>query len=139
LRLPGNRLISPTDEAKYLGVYIDAGLTFKRHAQYASGKGTAAATALGRLARPSFGMPPRFIRQLFQGLVVPRMEYALPVWFRPITSGERKRGGTVAFATRLAKAQRLACKIATGALRSTSTDALDYHCNMLPIDLRLNL
>ncbi|SJL09301.1 uncharacterized protein ARMOST_12678 [Armillaria ostoyae] len=131
--------IKPKESAKYLGVYIDSKLTFKEHVEYAEGKGVKAATALTRLANTTSGMPHKFIRRLFIGLVVPRMEYTLPMWYNPVREGEGRRQGAVGIARRMSKPQRLACKVMAGGLRSTSTEALDYHANILPTHLRMNL
>ncbi|KAK0477579.1 hypothetical protein IW261DRAFT_1286741, partial [Armillaria novae-zelandiae] len=76
---------------------------------------------------------------LFTGLVIPWMEYALPVWFNLIVDGPKRRKGSVGLATRLAKLQRIACKIAARGLRTMVTDALNYHAHILPTQLWLNL
>ncbi|KAJ7182753.1 hypothetical protein C8R43DRAFT_827248, partial [Mycena crocata] len=46
--------------------------------------------------------------------------------------------GTVWVAKALGKVQRLVCKVITGALRTTATDLLDLHANILPVHIRLN-
>lgn len=137
----GGTAIVPKASAKYLGVFIDSQLKFKEHVEYASGKGVAASAALSRLSNPSSGMPQSYIRRLFIGLVAPRMEYALGVWYNPVreAEGRKSRVGSVGFATKLGKPQRLACRIAVGGLRTTATQALDLHANILPIIPRLNL
>ncbi len=142
-RLPltvAGKTIKPKDRAKHLGVYIEKRLTFKKHVEYAvPGKGVKAAAVLTRLANMTTGMPHKFIRQLFIGLVVPRMEYALPVRHNPVREGEGRRQGAVGVAREMSKPQRLACKVMAGGLRSKSTDALDYHANVLPTHLCMNL
>ncbi|KAK0215686.1 hypothetical protein IW262DRAFT_1241690, partial [Armillaria fumosa] len=69
---------------------------------------------------------------LFTGLVILRMEYVLLVWFNLIVEGNMRQKGLVGLATRLAKPQRLACRIAAGGLQTTATDTLDYHAHILP-------
>ncbi len=140
-RLPltvAGKTIKPKDSAKHLGVYIDKRLTFKEHVEYAVGKGVKAAVVLMRVANTTTGMSHKFVRRLFIGLVVPRMEYALPVWHNPVREGEGRRQGAVGVARKLSKPQRLACKDMAVGLRSTSTDALDYHANVLPTHLCMN-
>lgn len=68
------KTIEPLPSAKYLGVIIDAKLSFKEHVDYAVGKGSASAIALTRLSTSARGMPHKFIRRLYMGLVVPHME-----------------------------------------------------------------
>ncbi|KAK7006698.1 hypothetical protein R3P38DRAFT_3214056 [Favolaschia claudopus] len=67
------------------------------------------------------------------------MEYGLPVWYKPVVEREgTRRAGTVWVAKALGKVQRQACKLITGALRTTATDVLDLHANLLPVHTRLN-
>ena len=60
------------------------------------------------------------------------MEYALPVWYKPVANTDARRPGTVWVAKALGKVPRLACKTITGALHTTASDTLDYHANLLP-------
>jgi len=96
--------------------------------------------AIARLSRPTVGMPRSMIRQLYRSVAVPRMEYGLIAWYEPIrsTEGSSRRRGSVGFATKLGKVQRLAATIITGALRTTATTVLDYHAHLPPIHLQLN-
>ncbi|KAK7021660.1 hypothetical protein R3P38DRAFT_2780859 [Favolaschia claudopus] len=130
----GDIVIQPTETAKLLGVVLDFKLSFRNHVELAQSRGTKAVLALSRIASPTFGLPHSYVRQLFQSVVVPRMEYALPVVER---EGSR-RAGAVWVAKALGKVQRQACKLITGALRTTATDVLDFHANLLPVHIRLN-
>ncbi|CDO74892.1 hypothetical protein BN946_scf184461.g4 [Trametes cinnabarina] len=136
----GTHTVSPSDAALYLGVMVDRKLRWREHVELAVAKGTAATLAIGRLARPSFSLPHQYVRQLFQAVVCPKMEYALVVWFTPISRqpGSRRASGSVGIARQIAKVQRLATLLVTGAFRSTSTSFLDYHAGLLPTELRLN-
>ncbi len=57
------------------------------------------------------------------------------IWYEK----EKQAPGAVRIAWQMSKLQRLACKVMAGGLRSTSTDALDYHANVLSTHLRMNL
>jgi hypothetical protein len=72
------------------------------------------------------------MHQLFLTTVVPRMEYTLPVWYKPVYSNDDvRRSGTVWIAKALGKVQRQATRLITGALRTTATDTLDFHSHLL--------
>ncbi|KAJ7250085.1 hypothetical protein B0H12DRAFT_1004343, partial [Mycena haematopus] len=65
--------------------------------------------------------------------------YGLPVWYKPVSANsDTQRSGSVLVSKALGKVQRLACKIITGGLRTTATDILDVHANVLPVHIRLN-
>ncbi|KAL7280271.1 hypothetical protein ACG7TL_005184 [Trametes sanguinea] len=133
--------ISPRDSALYLGVLVDRRLTWREHVEAAVAKGTAAVLALGRLARPSFGLPHQYARQLYRSVVCPKVEYGIVVWYTPVQRREddSRARGSVGIAKRIGRVQRLAALMITGAFRSTSTVVLDYHAGLLPVELRLNL
>lgn len=133
--------IAASDSAKYLGIVVDRKLKWKEHVEAAIAKGTKAVLAVARLTRPTFGMPHRFVRQLFRSVVIPRMEYGMVAWYQPIRKedGARRAKGSVGLARQLGKVQRIATRLITGALRTTATDVLDYLASIPPIELRLNL
>ncbi|KAH9943966.1 hypothetical protein B0H21DRAFT_679346, partial [Amylocystis lapponica] len=120
--------------AKLLGVHIDQELRWHHHVDTAVAKGTKLLLAAKRLTRPSFGLPPRYIRRIYTSVVVPRVEYALPVWYEPTRTipGRKFPKGSTGFANRIGKVQRLACQMITGAFRCTATDVLELHANIKP-------
>jgi hypothetical protein len=101
--------------------------------------GTRAVLALSRISSPTFGLPHSYTCQLFQSIVVPQMEYALPLWYHLVIERDSaRRSGTVWIAKALGKVQRQACKLITGSLRTTATDTQNFHANLLPTHIRLN-
>ncbi|KAK6969141.1 hypothetical protein R3P38DRAFT_2417709, partial [Favolaschia claudopus] len=58
-------IIPATDSATYLGLIMDRQLRWKEQVQRAVAKGTKAILAVSRLTRPSFGLPHRYVRQLY--------------------------------------------------------------------------
>ncbi|KAM5544129.1 hypothetical protein V8D89_002178 [Ganoderma adspersum] len=132
--------INPSESAKYLGIIVDRRLRWHEHVEEAIAKGTAAVLAVGRLARPTFGLPHQYARRLFKAVVCPRLEYGLPVWYTLVCrrDGSHRATGSVGIARRIGKVQRLAGLMITGAFKSTSSIFLDYHADLLPVELRLN-
>jgi len=131
--------VENVDHFKYLGVYIDRNLSFKRHAEEATAKGAQYVALLNRVARTSKGLSGELVRRLYIAVVIPKMTYASPVWFRPIRDLPSGRTtGSIGFAKRLSSIQRLAAIRITGALRSTAGDALDAHADLWPTRLLLD-
>ncbi|KAF5383009.1 hypothetical protein D9615_004880 [Tricholomella constricta] len=115
-------------------------LRWKQHAKYALGKGTKYALMFKRITRPSTGIKPDFMEQLFTAVAVPKFTYAADVWYTPIRRKPRNKrdSGSVGPAKQLAKIQRLALIAITGSMRSAPTDALELHADLLPVDLLMD-
>ncbi|KAJ7608098.1 hypothetical protein DFH06DRAFT_911551, partial [Mycena polygramma] len=92
----------------------------------AQSRGTKAVLALSRISSPTFGLPHAYTRQHFQTVVIPRMEYALPVWYKPVSANtDARRKGKVWTANALGKVQRQVAKMITGAPRTTASSSVE--------------
>ena len=85
-------------------------------------------------------MPPRFARQLYKAIAVPRMLYAADIFQTLVTRspGAERSKGSVGLISKLARVQRMAAIHITGAMHSTATDILDAHADLLPFTLLVN-
>ncbi|KAL7281404.1 hypothetical protein ACG7TL_004717 [Trametes sanguinea] len=129
--------ITPSTSVKHIGVILDQELRFKEHAQYALGKGQYWATQFQRLAQPSKGMPARFARQLYIAVAVPRMLYAVDVWGTPTALSSAPADSSFPrrhrrLVTKMARVQRQVSAQTLGAMRTSATDILDAHADLLP-------
>lgn len=136
----GQQTITPSHPYKYLGVILDQELRFKEHAAYTLAKGSTWVAQIRRLQRPTIGMPPRFAWLLYKGIAIPRMLYAAEISLTPVTNnaGRRRVSGTVGPMAKLARVQRTAALNITGALRTTATDMIDTHADLLPFHILVN-
>ena len=136
-----NHTINLSTSHKFLGIFLDQSLNFKEHANYALGKGEKYAAQIRRLGQQRRGVPGRLARNLHNAVVIPKMLYAAEVWCNPIRNplpGKKKKRGSTAFATKLARVQRTSTTFITGAMRATSTVALDAHASVLPMHIAIN-
>jgi hypothetical protein len=93
--------------------------------------------AINQLMRPSFGLPEKYMHQLYTAMILPKIKYALLVWSTPIKQGKAKKMASVGHTKQFETIQRLACKLITGAFCSTTTDVLQAHAYILPLCIRL--
>ena len=136
IKLDDDHHITTVPTQKYLGVIIDSELRFKEHAAYALGKGTKRANQVRRLSKVAKGVRGGLARRMYYGAVVASMLYAADVWCTP-TVRERKGGavgnGMPGVVRKLESIQRIAALQTTGGLRTTPSDLLFAHANMLPM------
>ena len=127
--------IAPSSEARYLGVIFDQQLRFHSHLQQAAKRGTSAAFALGSIARTNWGAPFRYVKQLYQTVVIPRIDYGATIWHRP----KDYKGYTACPSqiSKLSTVQRLAAKAILGCYRTTATIAMEKEAGLLPTWIRL--
>ena len=80
-------------------------------------------------------------RRLYYSVAIPSMLYAADVWCsQPKNSpNSRKKGGMKAAIRKMESVQRKAALLATGALRTTPSDLLFTHANMLPLRSHIKL
>jgi ribonuclease HI len=139
LTLQGKR-VKEVNSFKYLGIQIDSQLRWKEQAQRAAANATKWILQYRRLTRPSTGVSPKLMRQLYLAVALPKITYGLDVWYDPPTKppGATKNSGSVGALKALCKVQRIATLAITGALRTTPTDLLDPHAGVLPMELALS-
>ncbi|KAF7783210.1 hypothetical protein Agabi119p4_2586 [Agaricus bisporus var. burnettii] len=119
---------------KYLGVCIDNKLKWNEQLEKTVAKATKWALLFKRLARPAVGISQKLMRQLYLGVAVPKMTYALDVWYEPpyMKDGAKRRTGSVKALKKFTKIHRIAALAITGALSSTPNDILNAHAGLPP-------
>ncbi|XP_066600700.1 uncharacterized protein [Prorops nasuta] len=122
----GDTPIGLVQEMKYLGVWIDRSLTFRRHFQETLSKTARSSRAL-RAILPRIRGPAYHLRKLYVTVIQSIMLYGAPIWhtiLRRVTAKKRARSTS-----------RVILLMATGACCSVSTDALEVLAGAVPIDL----
>jgi ribonuclease HI len=133
LVLPGIT-IPPTESTKYLGLMIDQHLNWKAQHAYAIEKGSKWAAQIRRIARPSWGITPKYARRLYIGVALPRILYGAEIWCGPPASEHAgpKSTGASKVIRQLTSIQRSGALAITGALRTSPTDTIDACAFLLP-------
>ena len=123
----GKVIIESSNEAKYLGVIFDKELRFKTYLQYIVKKGIKAMMALSRIAKSSWGLKYKYVRQLYTAVITARTDYAIIIWHKP------KNGNIMATsiqACKLDKIQRLAMKIIIECYKTIITTAMEIEMGL---------
>lgn len=117
--------IQVSSQVKYLGVILDAKLSWNAHLDSTINKAINALWLCSKTVGRKWGLRPKMIMWIYTSIIRPKITYASLVWWpktREATAGMK-----------LAKLQRLACIAITGAMRSTPSKALDAILNLLPL------
>jgi len=122
----GRTILNRLEEYKYLGVTFDPCLKFETHVDNVRKKTWAAYHGLRSLTSRFWGISTEIMVRLYQAYVTPCMEYACQVWATANPSVLK----------RLEPVQSAALRTATGALWSTSQDALEAYCGVWPLKVR---
>jgi ribonuclease HI len=122
-----NSQIELVPEFRYLGIVFDKKLLWTSHIQQQCGKVISLLLKLKAVTKRNWGLPQRTNRFIYQRILEPILLYGCPVWASALD-----KIGTV---TLLRRTQRMAALAITGALRTTSTDALLVLSGLKPIDL----
>jgi ribonuclease HI len=131
--------IQPQGSHKFLGVIFDEELRWRAQAEKAVAKAAKWTLLFRRLTRPSTGVRMGLMRQLYCAVAIPKFSYAADVWYTPIhrPEGKKKARGSVSVVRKLTSLQRIATIAITGAMRTTATDTLEVHANIMPVELLL--
>lgn len=135
------REITPKQAHLFLGLIVDEELRFKEQAARALAKGMTWAAQFRRLSKTAQGMGGKFTRQLFLSVAIPRMLYAVDIFCTPIRGqkGTAKQAkGSLGMARKMATVQRMAALQITGGMKSSPTDMLNAHADLMPFQLLIN-
>ncbi|KNZ79251.1 hypothetical protein J132_03726 [Termitomyces sp. J132] len=82
-----------------------------------------------KLSRPSRGMPPHHICQLYNMVAVPAITYAAEIWYTEVHTKPlmQRRSGSVATTNKLLPTQWQAAKVITGMLSTTAAAHEMFH------------
>ena len=132
--------IEASKSVKYLGVYLDQHLRWKEQEAHATKKGTTWAAQIRRVVRPDWGLTPKFARRMYTSVALPRILYAADIWAPPSHQhgNVKKPAANRRFTMRLASIQRAGALAIVGGLRTSPTDTLCTHADILPAHLELD-
>jgi hypothetical protein len=141
IRIDDEHEVTMTSSHKFPGIILDDKLHFQKHAAYALGKGERWISQVKRLAKVMKGMHRAHAQRLYYSVAIPSMLYAADVWCpQPVISlNTRKKEGMKAAIWKMEAVQRKATLLATAGLRTTPTDLLFAHANMLPLRSHIKL
>ena len=115
--------------AKYLGVWLDSKLNFKKHVDDKVNKCKRHLFALKNLIGTNWGPAPKLMKWAYSGIVRPKLTYACHVWQHKINETLR---------CKLQRLNRLACLNIARVHRSTPTKGLEVIYHLPPLDIHIH-
>ncbi|OBZ72553.1 hypothetical protein A0H81_08075, partial [Grifola frondosa] len=118
-------------------ILLDHKLYFHEHVTYALVKRTTWVAQFRCLAKSRYGLTFGLVKKLYLAVAVPSMLYAADIFLTPVCMlpGSKRLHGSVGVVRKLEHVQRQALLIMTGAMRTTATDVMGTHANLLPFIL----
>ena len=131
--------VKKTNIYKYLGILLNHQLNWKEQAQRTTANATKWILQFRRLTKPSTGIRPKLMRQLYKVVALPKMTYGIDTWYMPPNKheGHARNSGSVSALRNSQKIQHMAALAITRTLHSSPNDFIDAHANILPIELAL--
>nr|XP_015917637.2 uncharacterized protein LOC107447277 [Parasteatoda tepidariorum] len=112
---------------KYLGIYLDPGLTWIAHLNQVKEKVSKFNNLIKRVARATWGLKPNILETIYLRATERIILYAASVWYRNTTRINDK----------LRSIQRTSLIVITRAYSTTSTEALQILAGVKPIHLKI--
>ena len=128
--------VHPSPSARYLGVWLDSGLTGEAHLKQAVAKANQQKEALRSIAGPGWGVPIPDMVKLYKATILPRLLYGCSAWVQ-IHRGMGFKTSLKKVVTALKRCQKMSLAAISGAFRTTAGAALDVELYVEPIIHRL--
>ncbi|KAG0157076.1 hypothetical protein PDIDSM_4260 [Penicillium digitatum] len=91
LVLPSTTVQATTTAERYLGIWLDPGLTFRHHRQQMLAKAGISLQALRGLTGSAWGASLSSMRTIYQAVMIPQMLFGAAAWHSPLTTTLRER------------------------------------------------
>ncbi|XP_023310522.1 uncharacterized protein LOC111691633 [Anoplophora glabripennis] len=124
-----NTTLSFASDVKYLGVTLDAKLTWNLHFERRLKKAYISYVQCRGTVGKTWGMKPNVVMRIYTAIVRPMLAYGAVVWWPKSQQTTAKQ--------KLSQVQRVACLSITGAMRTTPTIAMEVMLCLPPLDIYL--
>ena len=115
------------DRVKYLGLILDRKLTWKDNLICRIEKASTALYTCRQMVGKKWGLSPKITYWIYTAIVRPILTYGCFVWWNCLNK--------VSYQNLINKVQRSAGILITGAMKTTSSNALNAILNLMPLDL----
>ena len=124
VKIEGNP-IDVTHSTKFLGITLDNKLNWNEHVNKQIKKAKNILMQCRKVVGPTWGLNPKTALWIYTAIVRPTLCYGAMVWANAMRTKTNQEN--------IARVQRLALKMVTGAMPSTASTALDTITNTIPI------
>ncbi|XP_011311725.1 uncharacterized protein [Fopius arisanus] len=119
-----NTVLGFSEDVKYLGLWIDRRLSWKKHINMQTSKVIGTCWACNRMFGSTWGLRPKVVRWIYTAIMLPQLTYAAVAWWPAMYKACHRKT--------VDRLGRLALLGITGALKTTPPSALEALLFMQP-------
>ena len=127
LELPNGTVLEPKNVVKWLGVWLDRKLNFKKHVETRISSANRSFFAIQNLMKSEWGLKPTACRQLYLSCIIPISDYGSEIWY----NGQKK------YEKLFQNLQNRMIRKILGTFKTTPIQAMEIESHVLPVKLRL--
>ena len=128
ITLPDGKTVQPSQSIKWLGIWFDPGLKFRKHIKIRTSQATQSFFRMARLANTEKGLSPAALRQIYLACVISIADYGSVIWWK----------GQNYIADALQKIQNLALRKILGVFKSAPILPMEVEAALAPPRVRLH-
>ena len=127
MELPNGTILEPKNVVKWLGVWLDLKLNFKKHVETRISSANRSLFAIQSLIKFEWGLKPTVCRQLYLSCIVPISDYGSEIWY----NGQKK------YEKLFQNLQNRMSRKILGTFKTTPVQSMEIESHVLPVKLRL--
>jgi ribonuclease HI len=128
LTLPNQEVVEPKEVVRWLGIWFDPKLSFKKHIDIRVSQAKSAFLRISRLVNIERGLSPFAVRQLYLACVASISDFGSPIWWK----------GQSYFKKPLQALQNLALRKILGVFKTAPILPMEVEATLIPPSIRLD-
>jgi hypothetical protein len=124
----------PCEGLRVLGLWVDKGLTYRKHVERATQAGLQKLYKTLRITQSTWGLAFRQVKQIYTAVIRPTLSYAAPIWCKDVNGSTP----AVSLIEPMRKVHTQGVRRILGAYRAASAASIEHEAGVPPLGLYLD-